>query len=149
MNQEIKTFLDQMFAYEDTECLEPMTLIECAGTLWTWQKEGVELPDGIEDTDLKEYVDELVKKTERAEKPLEYFKVDFRETLEGFVIIEAHDEDEAETIAAEWYATEEGTAFINQRLESNGAELFVNESYAMSCDLDYEEAEKLGFTPEN
>lgn len=148
MKQEVKEFLDSMFAYEDTSGILPMSRLACAGTLWTWQSEGVELPEGIKDTDLMEYVDDLCHKAEKAKKPLEYFKVDFRETLEGFVIIEAHDEDEAETIAAEWYATEQGTVFINDRMQSNGAELFVSPSNALSCDLEYYEAEKSGFTPE-
>ena len=64
MAGEIRDFFNQVFAYEDTEEIGHVSLLECAGTLWTWKQEGMELPEGVRDTDLLEYVNELTKKAE-------------------------------------------------------------------------------------
>lgn len=145
MADEIKAFLDDTFSYED---VVPMTMTECAANIQYWREDGIEVPEKLTSKQLFSYLKERSEAAKKAKEPLEYFKVEFRETLEGFVIVEAHNEDEAETIASEWYATEQGTVFINDRMQSNGAELFVSPSNALSCDLEYYEAEKSGFTPE-
>lgn len=119
MTGEIRYFFNQVFAYEDTEEIGHVSLLECAGMLWTWKQEGMELPEGVRDTDLLEYVNELARKAEeakKAENPLKVYRIVVREELKTSFLVEAHSAEEADAIFESW---EDGWKIEEQLIESS------------------------------
>lgn len=148
MNEQVKTFLDGVFAGEEIDKIP--SLLECAGTLWNWQRDGVELPEGIDEMDVQEYMRvamEEVKKAKELNQPLKIFRVDVSETLTASFFVEAHNANEAEKIF-EAFEVGDGAFDIHDRLVDGSlgyeADYPILARTDETPDIPYAEAVELG-----
>ena len=99
MTEEIKSFLDGMFAYEE---VQPMTPMECAANLQYWREAGVEVPEKLTSGVLFSYLTERIEAAKKAKTPLKVYKITVTETLTANFFVEAHSSDEADEIFETW-----------------------------------------------
>lgn len=114
MSDEIKVFLDDVFSYED---VVPMTRQECAANIQYWREGGIEVPEKLRTEDLFCYLNERIEAAKKAKNPVKLYDVHISQLMTASFLIEAHDQDEAETIFNEWSETVDGCCKIRERLD--------------------------------
>lgn len=150
MTQEVREFLDGMYAYEEI-CGPFASAWEAAGTIQFWREDGIEVPDGLRAGDLYQYVAGLWAEKQKAEKPLKVWRIRVGERLSTSVYIEAHNAEEAETLLDTCVDME---AVSDRILASSpgwefGVPVEVNDCDRESIDLTWEDAKRSGYFPES
>lgn len=147
--QEVKEFLDGMYAYEEIGPFK--SELEAAANIQYWREDGIEVPDGLRAGDLYQYVAGLWAEKQKAEKPLKVWRITVSEYLATVLYIEAHNAEEAETLLDTCVDME---AVSDRLLASSpgwkfGVPVEVKDCDRKSLDLTWEDAKRSGYSGES